>query len=194
MKSRNFQKLAGLLAAIALLGGSLFAASADVNSGPSLSWSETLNVPVEASQLLKKIQSNANKLSRDAATLESYGRGGLSRQSHASQLMEVKSGINAIGDSLERLQAIRHATTPWQQRAIDSIVPVAANLADHTEAAIVHLNENPSHLWTPVYTDRLKLIDDRAGEIKESVDLHLELAATQDKLEALRTKVVTTGS
>ena len=193
MKLRNFPKVTSLLTAVAMAGGSLFAAPSAVKPGTCTVQSEDWTFPAEASQLLKEIQSTANKLSRDAATLESYARGGLGWHSHATQLTLVKEHINAIGERLERLQAIRHVAAPWQQRATDSIVPVAMNLAGYTESAIQHLNENRQHLWAPVYVDRLKVIADRAGEMKESIGLHLQLASTQDKLEALRSKAATIG-
>ena len=106
----------------------------------------------------------------------------------------AKEHINAIGDRLERLQAIRHVASPWQQQAIDSIVPVAANLAKRTGDAIHHLNQNPNHLWTPAYREHLQAIAERTDQMKKSVELHLELAATQEKLEGLRNQVAVVGS
>jgi len=50
------------------------------------------------------------------------------------------------------------------------------------------LNENRGYLWALVYTDHLKTISDQADQMKESDDLDLELASTQDKLGELRNK------
>jgi hypothetical protein len=72
---------------------------------------------------VKEIQSTAARLTRDAAKLESFRGGGLSRQTHATQLTLAKGDINNIGDRLERLQQIRNMTAPWQQQAIDSMLP-----------------------------------------------------------------------
>jgi methyl-accepting chemotaxis protein len=156
--------------------------------------SEDWNFPAEVSQLLKEIQSRAARLTDHAQTLSSYSHSGISRVSHASQLMSAKDHINEIGGRLERLQGIRHVAAPWQQQAIDSIVPVAANVATHTEAAIEHLNQNPNHLWAPVYKERVRSLANRADEMKKSVDLHLELASTQERLEELRSKLSVMGS
>jgi hypothetical protein len=101
----------------------------------------------------------------------------------------VKDHINAIGLRLEILQAIRNQAAPWQQQAIDSVVPVAVNLAAHTEAAILHLNGSGNVLWHPDYTDHLRAIADRSGRVKDTIDLHLEMASTTDKLERLRDRV-----
>lgn len=67
-------------------------------------------------------------------------------------------------------------------------------VASRTEAAIRHLNDNRNHLWSETYQDHLKTLAWRAGRMKQSVGVHLEMAETQDKLEALRDKAVSIGS
>jgi hypothetical protein len=183
MQTRRLLKVISLPIAIIMAAGSLTAAPTVQSAGAD--W----NFPGEASELLREIQSTANRLTRDAATLESYGRAGVNWESHSSQLAVAREHINAIGERVQRLRAIHRVAAPWQQQAIDSIVPVAINLASRTEAAILYLEENRDHLWAPVYTGHLKRISDHADQMKESVDLHLELASTQEKLVELRGKL-----
>jgi len=147
----------------------------------------------EASQLLEQIQSEAAQLRAHAATLKTYTRGGFDWQTHAGQLTLAKNSINEIGERLERLQSIRHAAEPWHSQAIDSIVPVAVNLAGSTESAIQYLKENRNRLWSPAYTGHLNSISERADQVKEYVDLHLEMASTQNKLEQLQGKAALIG-
>jgi hypothetical protein len=106
-------------------------------------------------------------------TLESYKLGGLDWRSHAHQLALAKQHINGIGDRLQNLQAIRNTAAPWQQQAIESIVPVATQLAARTEAAINHLSTIAEH----------------SDQMKQSIDVFLDMATTQDKLDSLRDKV-----
>ncbi|MGH7182383.1 MAG: hypothetical protein ACREJN_10445 [Nitrospiraceae bacterium] len=162
------------VAALIVSGSPLFAAS---------SASET---PAEASRLLKEVRSIAYALNRDAATLESYRLSGITWRSHAHRLALAKEHINDIGDRLESLQAMRGSAAPWQQEAIDSIVPVAAQLASRTEAAINYLNENPGQLFVPVYTGHLSAIAGHADWMEQSVDVFLDLARAQDRLDGLR--------
>lgn len=169
-----------LLLAGAMLTGSLFAAP------PTNLATEAASVQDVASQLLKEVQSRAAQLTREADRLDSYTRGPLSRSSHIDQLTVVKDHINAIGERLQVLQEIRENTAPWQQKAIDAVVPYAAKVAAHTEAAILHINESPRPLWHPDYTDHLRAISDRSERVKDTVDLHLAMASTQDKLDRLR--------
>jgi hypothetical protein len=156
--------------------------------------SQTATSSAQASQLLEEIQSIAYELSSDAATLESYKLGQLNWESHAYQLTLAKQHINAIGGRLQELEAIRNTAEPWQQQAIGRIVPLAVQLAARTENAIKHLNENRRYLFAPVYTEHLTAIADHADQMKQSVDVALELANTQDKLDVLREKIAATES
>jgi hypothetical protein len=193
MQTRHLLKASALLIAVTISAGSL-AAAPSVQKCECAAELGDRNLRAEASELLSEIQSTANKLTRDAATLESFPRMGVSWESHATQLNLAKEHINIIGERLERLQAIRPVAELWQQQAIDSVVPVALNLAERTEAAIQHLNENRRYLWAPVYTDHLTTISDEANRMKESVDLHLEVAGTEDRLEQLRNRLDTASS
>jgi hypothetical protein len=145
--------------------------------------------PAEASGLLGEIQARAAQLSQDSDKLESFTRMRLSWQSHAYQLTVAREHVNEIGRRIQRLQAIRDLAAPWQRQAIDSILPVAVNLAKRTESAIGHVNENRNYLWAASYVDHLQALKDHAGEMKQAVDLHLEIASTQDRLEQLRQRL-----
>jgi len=194
MKSRSVTKTMCLLLAGVMAAGALTAAPRGVSDRRANCQTEDWNYPAEASSLLKEVQFTATVLSRDATILESYSRGALSRESHADRITTVKHHINVMGEKLNRLQAIRHLVTPWQQEAIDSAVPPAVTLAAHTQAAIEHLNDRGNNLWHPDYTDLLRGISERSGQVKEAVNLHLDMAETQDKLERLQERTNALGS
>ncbi len=194
MKSRIVTKIMCLTLAGVMAAGALNAAPRSISVNAAVCQNEDRNFPAEASSLLKEVQFTATLLTRDAAILQSYSRGVLSRESHADRITVVKHHINNMGEKLNRLQAIRHLATPWQQEAIDSVVHPAVMLAAHTQAAIEHLNERRNNLWHPDYTDHLRGIYDRSGQVKEAVNLHLEMAETQDKLERLQERTNALGS
>jgi len=177
-----------------MAAGVLTAAPRGVSASGATRQTADWNFPAEASSLLKEVQFTATLLTRDATILESYSRGALSRESHVDRITMVRQHINTMGEKLNRLQEIRHVVTPWQQQAIDSVVPPAVTLAAHTEAAIEHLNDRRNTLWHPVYTDHLRGIADRSAQVKEAVNLHLEMADTQDKLESLQERTNALGS
>jgi uncharacterized coiled-coil DUF342 family protein len=189
MRSINFQKLSYLPIAALILSGSSLLADSRPAVGPPVVQSEIWSPSsAEASQLLREVRTIAYNLERDAATLESYTFGRLDWRTHADQLSLAREHINAIGNRLKNLQAIRSTAAPWQQQAIESIVPVATQLAARTEAAINHLNENRGYLFAPEYTDHLRTIADHSDQLKESVNVFLEMASTQEKLDRLRDK------
>jgi hypothetical protein len=191
MRSISLRNLAYLpMAALILSSSSLLAAVSNSAVGPPIVQSEASSQSsAEASRLLKEVRAIAYDLRRDAVTLESYKPGGLDWRSHARQLALAKQHINGIGDRLQNLQAIRNTAAPWQQQAIESIVPVATQLAARTEAAINHLNENRGYLFAPVYTAHLSTIAEHSDQMKQSIDVLLDMATTQDKLDSLRDKV-----
>jgi uncharacterized protein YhaN len=174
------------IAALILSGSSMLAGPGVSAVGPPVAQPETARSSIEATRLLEEVRSISNQLNREVQTLESFSRNGVSWEGHAYQLTLAKDHINAIGDRLETLQAIRSTAAPWQQQAIDSLVPVAVQLASRTETAINHLNENRRQLFNPVYTDHLTSIADHADELRDSVAVSLEVANTQDKLDTLR--------
>lgn len=194
MKSRTVvTKIVCLLTAGVMAAGALSAASPNI-SAAAVTCQVDRNFPAEASKLLKDVQFTATLLNRDATILQSFSRNALSRESHVSQITTVKHHINTMGEQLKQLQAIRHLATPWQQRAIDSVAEPAVKIAAHTQAAIEHLNDRQNTLWHPVYAEHLRGIYDRSDQVKDAVNLHLETADAQDKLERLQERTNALGS
>lgn len=185
MKSRSVTRIVCLITAGAMAMGSLAAAPRERAPSATVGQANDWNFLEEASTLLKEVQSTATQLNRDADLLHSYTRGSLSWESHVNQLSLVKDHINTMGKTLDRLQAIRHLMTPAQQNTLNSVMPTALILASHTEAAIEHLNDRDKPLWDSEYKNHLRGIWGRSGQVKEVVDLHLDIASTQDRLERL---------
>jgi hypothetical protein len=96
--------------------------------------------------------------------------------------------VNEIGERLMKLQAIRNTSEPWQQKAIDTIVPIGVNLASQTNNAINLLNENRPQVKHPDYTERVTMLADDAERMSHSVDAYLDLSAAQNKLDSLQGK------
>jgi hypothetical protein len=190
----NFKSIR--IARIATLA-TFFLASGIYAAPPAKSLTNSGSTGVEAhaslrsAELLKDLQVVSWELHRDAETLGTFAnrRGELSWQSHATYLTGVRDSINQAGLLLKELQDIRHSVAPWQQRAIDQIHPVALQLADHTEAAIEHLNEYQGSLWMPAYTERLTSIADHASDMKSTINDFVEYGKAQDKLNGLEDKL-----
>src|SRR5258708_35028185 len=98
MKARSVTKIMSVLMAGVMAAGALTAAPRGVSAGAAACQSEDRNFPAEASGLLKEVQFTATLLTRDAAILQSYSRGALSRESHTERITTVKRHINTMGE------------------------------------------------------------------------------------------------
>ena len=139
----------------------------------------------EVSQLLEQTKAAAAQLERDALVLESFTRGHLSWQSHAGQLTRIKENINSMGEDAKRLQDLRPAAAPWQQQAIDRIVPLLTEMASLTESAIEYLNAEPNKLHTPEYTEYLKEKAELAAELSALISDTVKYDRAKAKLTDL---------
>lgn len=149
----------------------------------------------EASGHLQDIRSLSAQLADDTHALELYSKQKqLDWRSHAYQLRQIRNHINAMGEKLGRLQAIHSTIAPWQQKAVDRVVPSAQALAAHTEAAIAYLNEQRDKLWMPSYIERVSAMSDHAEEINSSVSTFLDYSKTSDRLKGLESQIEFTGA
>jgi DNA repair exonuclease SbcCD ATPase subunit len=143
----------------------------------------------EVTQLLEDIQAQAADLQRDSDELESFSRSQVSWESHATELEAIKERINKIGQTIQKLQGMRDSASPWQQEAIDRIIPVAQKLASNTNAAIERLNRNRSHLQDPQYQEYLKSNADAARALSSMVRDFVDYGKTRSALEKLEKRL-----
>jgi hypothetical protein len=143
----------------------------------------------EVSKLLEDIKTQAADLQKDSDELESFTHSELSWESHAEELSRMRERINAIGETIKKLQSLRASASPWQREAMDRIIPVAQKLASNTTAAIEHLNKNPKHLQDPAYQQYLKSNAEAAANLSALVKDFVEYGKTKTTLEALERRL-----
>jgi hypothetical protein len=184
--AKVLRRVVGTTIGVLLLAGSLMA-SAPAGSPDRIAVdASTWDFQREASNLLGDVRMLSGELRKDADRLESFKRSNVSSLAHGDQLARVKEHINAMGDRLERLQEIRHVTAPWQQQAIDRMLPAAVEVASRTQAAIEHLNENGNYLFAPTYRDHLSTIAEQARTLDASARNFVEYGDTQERLDQLQ--------
>lgn len=176
-------------ATAALFGATLFSAPSSVIAATSQELSSNFDAENAVTVELQELRSLMGQLNNDADQLNSPGLSGLSWETHASHLNQIRDHINRIGDQLETLRSMRYIAAPWQQKALDSIVPLAVQIAGRTTAAIRHLNENRTYLWAPQYVDDLRAISALSEHMHGLVDYHLKIIEARDKLQVLEGKV-----
>ncbi|HTR45968.1 MAG TPA: hypothetical protein VMM16_01090 [Verrucomicrobiae bacterium] len=142
----------------------------------------------KASEKLRELRTISGKLSLSGEALDASTRTHVSsRDGHANRLSLVREHVNAAGKILAELQRMHPELAPWQQQAVDAITPIAARVATHTQAAIVHLNERPHARFVPEYTNHLEGIADHSLSMKETVGKFLDFAEARSKAQALET-------
>lgn len=138
------------------------------------------------SKLLVQVRTHAAEASDDATTLESYTRGNLHYQSHATQINRMKEHVNELIRDSNELTSLRPEGSPWQQEAIDRIQEILPQMASHLTGMINHLNDNKSKTHMPAYREYVRtnqrLIDKAHQTIDNFVDYD-EARAKADSLE-----------
>ena len=143
-----------------------------------------------ATELLEQVRDISFQLSLDSERLKAVAAvPELDWQSHANYLALIRDHINRTGDLLREMDAIRSGLSAWQQQAMDRVVPIAAELARRTEAAIVHLRENPSSIRVSQYRDHISAMSDHSGEMRQYVSDFLEYGETRENLRELEMRL-----
>src|SRR6267142_2673155 len=143
----------------------------------------------EVSKLLEDIKMQAADLRHDSDQLEGFTESYASWESHAVELERMKDRINAIGKTISKLQELRSSASPWQEEAIDRIIPVAQKLASNTTAAIEHLNQSPKRLQDPQYKQYLTSNAEAARQLSNMVKDFVDYGKTRNTLERLEKRL-----
>jgi hypothetical protein len=186
-KSRHLARTA--LLAAALVAGLMLTARAVCAQDATAQTSQK-----EVSQLLEQSKAAAAQLEHDAAVLETFTRGNLNWQSHGEQLTRIKEHINTMGGDVKRLQDLRPAAAPWQQEAIDRIIPFMVEMASLTESAIEYVNRNPGKLHTPEYKEYLKDKAELATELSVLISDFVKYDRAKTKMAELEKSLRSAGS
>jgi len=143
----------------------------------------------EVTRLLEQARDQAVQLSRDADETESLIRTNASWESHADKLNAIKDHVNDLGRLVEKLNASRDSASPWQQQAIDRIVPLLKDLAANTTAAINHINQNHTRPTTPDYAEYLRANAETAHQLSDIISNFVQYGETRAKLNRLQQKI-----
>lgn len=170
------------------LGGAAFGASPPSVSDSAPATGENWMSIQIASEKLEELQAVSGKLNLVGDSMHASMRTLQSaRDGHAYRLNAARDHINEAGRLLADLQGMYPQLAPWQQQAITTITPIASQIAAHTEAAIVHLNERPAARLAPEYTNHLQGIVDHSNSMRKTVGNFLEYADAKSKVQMLET-------
>lgn len=140
----------------------------------------------EISRLFSQAKANAVLVANDADKLEAFALSGVSWQSHARQLEQMRGHVNDLIGDVNGLAQQRSEGSAWQQEAIDRIDPLLTSMADHLTATIRHFNENRHFARLQPYKEYARgnrvLADKTLAVIRDFVD-YSEARAEAEALE-----------
>ena len=143
----------------------------------------------EVAAQLDAARSEAYELANDADQMTTLIRNDIGWQTHAEMLTEIKEHVNNMGKILAKLQSERDEASPWQQQAIDRMVPLLKDIATNTTAAIEHLNQNQLRPVSGDYKDYLQQNADTAHALADMISSFDQYGRTRAKLEELQDKI-----
>jgi hypothetical protein len=143
----------------------------------------------EVEQLLQETRDKAQVLSQDDDEMLALTRSNVSWESHADMLETIKQDVNDMAKIMQKLQASRSSASPWQQQAIDRMIPLLKDLATNTTAAINHLKEHQDFPTQGHYTDYLKQNYQTAQQLAQMVSDYVEYGESRARMEKLEQKL-----
>jgi hypothetical protein len=131
-----------------------------------------------AKKTLKQVQGSAAAVADEADQLRMIANSMSSPDSHLAKLTALKGEVNRMGQEISSLKAERESLAPWEQQAVDEVLPLLQATASNTESAIEYFNENRYRLRTKAYRDYA----DRVWEDSEQIAVTLQSYLKYDKL------------
>lgn len=128
-------------------------------------------------------------MQKDAAELNTFTQSGVSWQSYADQLGQIKTHVNNVASIVQELSDLRIIASPWQRIAIDRVNPLLKELASNTQSTITKLNNNPGRVHMAPYKEYVAAHYDLATEMASMIGDFVEYGKTKAKFEALTRKL-----
>lgn len=128
----------------------------------------------QAKKTLKQAQASAAAVADEADELKRIANPMLSPGWHLDKLTALKSEVNRMGQEISSLRAERESLAPWQQQAVDEVLPLLQATATNTASAIEYFNENSDHLWMESYRNYAGRVWQGSDQIARILKGHLK--------------------
>lgn len=175
MTKKSISIASTMLVALSLSLAPAGAKTPDTVTGPG-SASATL-----AMQTLKEVQQLAAAVADAAEQLGTFANPEFNADTHLDKLRVLKSKINQMGQQIHSLEAGRDALAPWEQQAVDNVMPLLQAAAGNAENAIEYFNNNRNHLWTATYRDYTNSVWQDSSQISKTLKDYLKYQKLNDQ-------------
>jgi hypothetical protein len=134
-----------------------------------------------AKKTLTRAQASARAVADEADQLRRIANPMFSPDSHRGTLAALKGKVNRMGQEISSLRVERESLAPWEQQAIDKILPLLQSTAENTESAIQYFNEHGDRLWMKTYRDYADRIRQGSDEIAKILKNYLKYDELRDQ-------------
>lgn len=172
---KRYQATAGLTLAL-LVAGCLFPTAARAKGNED---------SAKIADLLADAKTEAYQLRIDAEHMDVLARSGVSWESHAKQIMQIREHINQAGKLLAQLHAVKGTGWSWQQMAIDRIDPLLRELAANTEKTISHFNESQGNVHFAEFKEYVHDNYDLAVQLESLIRDFVDYGKAKETFERL---------
>ena len=134
-----------------------------------------------ARKTLTRAQASAGAVADEADQLRRIANPMFSPDSHRDKLTALRGKVNRMGQEISSLRAERESLAPWEQQAIDEILPLLQATAENTESAIEYFNEHGDRLWMETYRDYVDRIRQGSDQIAKILKNYLKYDRLRDQ-------------
>jgi hypothetical protein len=134
-----------------------------------------------ARKTLTRAQASACAAADEADQLRRIADPMFSPDSHRDKLTALKGKVNRMGQEISTLRAERESLAPWEQQAIDEILPLLQATAENTESAIEYFNAHGDRLWMGTYRDYADHIWQGSDQIAKILKNYLKYDTLRDQ-------------
>jgi len=134
-----------------------------------------------AKKNLTRAQASAGAMADEADQLRRIANPMFSPDSHRDKLTALKGKVNQMGQEISSLRAERESLAPWEQQAIDEILPLLQATAENTESAIEYFDAHGDRLWLETYRDYADHIWQGSDQIAKILKNYLKYDRLRDQ-------------
>jgi len=142
-----------------------------------------------AKKTLKRAQASSAAVADQADQLKRAANLMLSPDWHLDKLTALKDEVNRMSQEISTLRVERESLAPWEQQAVDEVLPLLQATAANTESAIEYFNENRPRLWMESYRDYADRVWQGSDQIAKILKNYLKCERLLDQEASVEERI-----
>gem|GEM_PF-1389177 len=135
----------------------------------------SVSIAQGAQQTLKEMKLTAAMAAEKAEQIDFYSvENKASPDAYLTPLNALRDDVNTMGKQIASLEAQRDSLRPWEQKAVDKVLPLMRDAAANAQNTIHYFNENHLHLWSPDYQKLATSVERDSRQIASTINTYLK--------------------